>query len=67
MRMRTFCPCPPALRSGRQWHVLCVGVVRPLRGNRPRQQLVNAVARVIGDALEDVAEVALRVDPVQRE
>src|SRR5437870_2748998 len=65
MRMSTFCPYPPGLRSGRQRHVFRAGVIRPLRGNRPRQQLVDAVARVVGDALEDVAQVALRVDPVQ--
>jgi len=53
------------LRSGRQRHVLRRGVVRPFRRNRPRQQLVDAVARVLGDALQDVAQVALRVDPVQ--
>jgi len=63
--MSTFCRCPPGLRSGRQRHVLRAGFVRPLRSNRPRQQLVDPVARVIGDALEDVAQVALRVDPVQ--
>lgn len=35
------------------------------RPSRPRQQLVDAVDRVIGDALQDVAQIALRVDPVQ--
>src|ERR1017187_2422604 len=33
--------------------------------NDPRQQLVDAVDRVICDALQDVAQVQLRVDPAQ--
>src|SRR5437762_11236428 len=65
MRMSTFCPRPPGLHSGRQRHVFRAGVVLPLRGDHPGQQLVDAVARVVGDALKDVAHVALRVDPDQ--
>lgn len=31
----------------------------------PRQQLVNVVAGVVGDALQDMAQIRLRVDPFQ--
>jgi hypothetical protein len=34
-------------------------------GDIPRQQLLDAIDRMIGDALEDVMEVPLRVDVVE--
>jgi hypothetical protein len=65
MRMRAFCQCPQGLGSSRQRHVLRAGFFLPLRGDDPWQQLVDAVARMVSDALKDVAQVALRVDPVE--
>ena len=65
MRMGPFCPPQQGLGSGRQRHVLRAGVGVPLRSDCPWQQLVDAVARVLGNAIQDVAQVALRVDPVE--
>jgi hypothetical protein len=36
-----------------------------LRGQVPRQELVNTVHRMIGDALQDMPEIELRIQVVE--
>ena len=35
-----------------------------LIGKIPRQQLLDAIDRMIGDALEDIVQVTLRIDVI---
>ena len=59
--MRTgFSPVGSGSQRRRDLH----GLVQ-LRGNIPRQQFVNAIDRMIGNAFKHVVQVALRIDVIE--